>query len=119
MGIIYCFKNQEGSIIYIGLTIRDPNKRYYEHTRASSTLNRYMVEHGGFSKFTFEVLLYTEANSEELRLIERSYIEKYKPICNIAKSVAVQEERDFYFYKKDYYKEILTSEEDCLSAMRI
>jgi hypothetical protein len=119
MGVIYCFKDQQDTIIYIGLTIRDPKKRYLEHTKATSELNRYILDQGGFSKFTFEVLLHTDANSEELRFIERSYIEKYKPICNIAKSVAVQEERDFYFYKKNHYKQILELEEDCLSAMKI
>lgn len=119
MGVIYCFKDKQGKIIYIGSTIRDPKKRYYQHTKATSELNRYIFRNGGFSNFIFEVVLHIDTNSEELKFLERSYIEKYNPICNLRKPIAVQEEHDYYFYKKEQHKEYQQLEEDCLASLKI
>lgn len=118
MGVIYCFKDKYQTIIYIGSTIRDPKKRYSEHTKATSELNRYIFQNGGFSNFIFEVLLHTEANYEELKFLERSYIEKYNPICNLRKPIAVHEEHQYYFYKQEQHKEHQQLEEECLASLK-
>jgi hypothetical protein len=119
MGVIYAFLDKDDNIIYIGSTIRHKEKRYEEHTKATSFLNTYITSHGGFKNFRFQVLDIKDCNKDELQLLERSYIEKYKPICNMRVPKSVQEERDVYQinYKIRYNSK--QEEEECLKAIKI
>jgi hypothetical protein len=91
---IYCIKfNNE--ILYIGST-NNFSQRKHKHKKNTTNkrgklywlkLYLYIRENGGIDKFIFEILENGEIESkEEIRKIEQTFLEKYKPLLNTKKS---------------------------------
>lgn len=99
---IYCIKfNNE--ILYIGST-NNYSQRKHKHKKNTTNkrgklywlkLYLYIRENGGIDKFIFELLengeiesknISKEEKQREIRKIEQTFLEKYKPILNTKKS---------------------------------
>jgi hypothetical protein len=95
---IYCIKfNNE--ILYIGST-NNFSQRKHKHKKNTTNkrgklywlkLYLYIRENGGIDKFIFEILENGEIESkEEIRKIEQTFLEKYKPLLNTKNSYKVK-----------------------------
>ena len=77
---LYKITNLLNNKIYIGITNRDPEKRFAEHKKPSA--NSFIgkaIQSNGVENFSFEVLL-TNIKDEDISNLERKYIEKYNSL---------------------------------------
>ena len=79
---IYKFTHIESNRVYIGQTIREPNKRKWEHfsSDAKSHFPNALRKYGN-DAFTFEIID-SATSLEELNTLEDFYIQKYDSIKN-------------------------------------
>ena len=78
MGYIYYFKNLLNNKIYIGKTINNPKRRYYEHTRVH--INDGTVFHNALKKYgekNFLFYVIGEFENDKLNEMEQYYIKKF------------------------------------------
>ncbi len=78
---IYKISNTVNSFVYIGLTKREPEKRWKEHLNSAKKLDRRLyraMRKHGVENFNFEVVAYLKEldNPELLFQIEKEYITK-------------------------------------------
>ena len=99
---IYCFKNINDEIIYVGST-KDIFNRYREHKtncynenkhHYNIALYKYFRDNNGIENFKF--IKITECNEKERYVKEQYYIDLFKPKCN---------GRNAIFDRKEYLKE--------------
>lgn len=112
-GIIYCIKEiSTGEIIYIGSTTLPLLKRKNLHISASYNGNKdmpvyqYIRDNTDGKKENFDIVFsFFELQAldfedkQSLHKLEREYIDKIKPICNISKPYITEEERKLYYEK--------------------
>jgi GIY-YIG catalytic domain len=81
---IYGISNNETKeIIYVGRTSKSLEERWWAHTNASSQpVNKYMLENGGFSKYSIELLKDCETYMEYVEW-ESHLILEMNPVCNV------------------------------------
>ena len=85
---IYCFTNKINNKKYIGSTVSSPNKRYNQHIYNAfhpeaekynyplySAIRKY-----GINNFDFSILIEMECDEKDIRLIEKTFIEKFNTI---------------------------------------
>lgn len=85
---IYCFTNKINNKKYIGSTVSSPNKRYNQHIYNAfhpetekynyplySAIRKY-----GINNFNFSILIEMECDEKDIRLIEKTFIEKFNTI---------------------------------------
>jgi group I intron endonuclease len=76
---VYKISNTKNNFVYIGLTTREPTKRWKEHLygakKSNRRLYRAMRKHG-IENFNFEVIAHLDnfKNNEVLFIIEKEYI---------------------------------------------
>lgn len=113
-GIIYCIKEiSTGEIIYIGSTTLPLLKRKNLHISASYNGNKdmpvyqYIRDNTDGKKENFDIVFsFSELQAldfEDKQLLyklEREYIDKVKPICNINKPYVTDEERKLNYEKQ-------------------
>jgi len=82
--IIYGICNNETKeVIYIGRTSKSLEERWWAHRNASSQpVNKYMLENGGFDKYSIESLKECETYMEYVEW-ESHLILEMDPICNV------------------------------------
>lgn len=78
---VYKISNTVNSFVYIGLTTREPEKRWKEHLYSAKKSNRRLyraMRKHGVENFKFEVIAYLKEldNSPLLFQIEKEYITK-------------------------------------------
>ena len=86
---IYQFTNLKNGKKYIGSTINDIKIRYKQHLYNASHENVHQYNYPlycafrkyGIKNFSFEVLFEKECEEEEIREIERKYIEENNTLC--------------------------------------
>lgn len=114
MAVIYCIRQLSTNImIYIGsgkyLSSRRCTHKFMYEKFPDRKLYKFMRENGGWDAFTFEVLEETDVNSLQLRYLEKDYIKRNNPICNLYTPISSREE---YLRKKLDYKK---TKEGCIS----
>ena len=79
--LIYCIKNIEGSVVYIGQTKRNLIDRMYGHKKSmyssNTVLARAFMKYG-YDNFTFEIIHDNILSQEDLNYFESFYIKMYK-----------------------------------------
>lgn len=78
---VYKISNTLNSFIYVGLTTREPEKRWREHLRSAEKVNRRLyraMRKHGIENFTFEVIAHLKdfRNENVLFEIEKEYIKQ-------------------------------------------
>ena len=77
---LYKITNLLNNKCYIGITNRDPNERFAEHKKLSSTsFIGKAIQSDGVKNFSFEVIL-TNIEDNEISDLERKYIQKYNSL---------------------------------------
>ena len=85
---IYCFTNLINNKRYIGSTINDVNKRYNQHIYNAKTPEVHQYNYPlyqafrkyGIENFKFEILYQKECTEQQIRKLEKQYIQKYNCI---------------------------------------
>ena len=98
---IYCFKDVNDEIIYVGST-NDMKKRYNNHKGVCNNENnypvyQYMRDNNGIENFKFKKIC--DIDEEYRRITEQFYIDTFKPKCNTYNAIVDNKE-----YKKEYNK---------------
>jgi group I intron endonuclease len=78
MGYIYCFKNLINNKVYIGKTVNDPQKRYYQHLHKhinDGTVFHNALKKYGYKEFMFYVI--GEFPDNKLNYYENFYIKQF------------------------------------------
>ncbi len=101
MSAIYCFKDVNDEIIYVGST-NDMKKRYNNHKGVCNNENnypvyQYMRDNNGIENFKFKKIC--DIDEEYRRITEQFYIDTFKPKCNTYNAIVDNKE-----YKKEYNK---------------
>lgn len=77
---LYKITNKLNNKVYIGITNREPYKRFKEHQRLSSkSFISKAIQADGIENFTFEVLL-TNIDDNKISQLECEYIKKYNSL---------------------------------------
>lgn len=86
MKTIYCFTNLINNKKYIGSTIKDPKIRYNQHmyhVNHKDAEGKYnyplysAIRKYGIENFKFEILFQKDCSEEEIRILEKEYIENF------------------------------------------
>lgn len=116
---IYCFKDINDEIIYIGST-KDINKRYREHKNNCYNENcrmynyplyQYMRDNNGFENFKFKKIC--DIDEEYRNITEQFYMDTFKPKCNNNNVIFDRKK-----YDKEYWKEYREKNREKLKEYR-
>ena len=87
---VYCITNLINNKKYIGSTIKDPNDRYKNHIYRATHQDaegKYLyplycaMRKYGIENFKFEIIEQLDCSEEEIRLIEKKYIEQFNCVA--------------------------------------
>ncbi len=100
---IYCFKDVNDEIIYVGST-KDIRNRYDSHksncyNENNIPLYQYMRDNNGIHNFKF--IKICDVNEEFRKITEKFYIDTFKPKCN-TNNVLLNTNNDKEYYKERY-----------------
>jgi hypothetical protein len=76
------YRRDTNVIVYVGRTKRSLEIRLREHQKSSQYINKYIMNNGGFDKYSIEVLKYCD-NIIDFVEWESQLILEMEPVCNI------------------------------------